>query len=297
MWPYPSSFFLQLSNMYCTPTREEINKKFPLMLRRKRGIISRTIRGTVLRDGFLQRPLAPDGIISGCGAAGSAGGLGPSGRRFEPCHSDHVVADCISFATAFFCLRRQPGGLRRPTFCANRKWGKSGKGARPLSTPYPRGGHGTPSSGPKACSRDPLSSRKRSYPQRNPTGEPTRNLSRRAGTAFVRSFRWQFRYVDKGLHNHGSDDGTRTLRRRRGGTHPQPETPVGAQCRDSYFLEESRLSGAVLGGERRPETERTCRGSPRGKAPWAALSPISGGTEMGPPEGVLAKSAYLRFPP
>ncbi len=27
--------------------------------------------------------------ISGCSAAGSAGGLGPSGRRFEPCHSDH----------------------------------------------------------------------------------------------------------------------------------------------------------------------------------------------------------------
>ena len=26
--------------------------------------------------------------ISGCGAAGSAGGLGPSGRRFDPCHSD-----------------------------------------------------------------------------------------------------------------------------------------------------------------------------------------------------------------
>ena len=26
---------------------------------------------------------------SGCGAVGSAGGLGPSGRRFEPCHSDH----------------------------------------------------------------------------------------------------------------------------------------------------------------------------------------------------------------
>ena len=25
---------------------------------------------------------------SGCSAAGSAGGLGPSGRRFEPCHSD-----------------------------------------------------------------------------------------------------------------------------------------------------------------------------------------------------------------
>ena len=28
---------------------------------------------------------------SGCGAVGSAGGLGPSGRRFEPCHSDQSV--------------------------------------------------------------------------------------------------------------------------------------------------------------------------------------------------------------
>ena len=27
--------------------------------------------------------------ISGISAVGSAGGLGPSGRRFEPCHSDH----------------------------------------------------------------------------------------------------------------------------------------------------------------------------------------------------------------
>ena len=27
---------------------------------------------------------------TGCGAVGSAGGLGPSGRRFEPCHSDHI---------------------------------------------------------------------------------------------------------------------------------------------------------------------------------------------------------------
>ena len=27
-------------------------------------------------------------MISGCSAVGSAGGLGPSGRRFEPCHSD-----------------------------------------------------------------------------------------------------------------------------------------------------------------------------------------------------------------
>ena len=30
--------------------------------------------------------------ITGCGAAGSAGGLGPPGRRFEPCHSDQKGA-------------------------------------------------------------------------------------------------------------------------------------------------------------------------------------------------------------
>ena len=30
----------------------------------------------------------PNKSISGCGAVGSAGGLGPSGRRFETCHSD-----------------------------------------------------------------------------------------------------------------------------------------------------------------------------------------------------------------
>lgn len=28
--------------------------------------------------------------ITMCSAAGSAGGLGPSGRRFDPCHIDHT---------------------------------------------------------------------------------------------------------------------------------------------------------------------------------------------------------------
>ena len=80
---------------------------------------------------------------------------------------------------------RRGNALRGHTFCANRKWGKNGKGARPLSTPYPRGVLPTPSNAPKKCSRDPLSSRKRSCPKRRPTGEPTRSLFRRAGTAFV----------------------------------------------------------------------------------------------------------------
>ena len=64
--------------------------------------------------------------------------------------------------------------LRGPTFCANRKWGKNGKGARPLTSPYPRGVLPTPSTGPKECHRDPLSSRKRSCIMLSPTGEPTR---------------------------------------------------------------------------------------------------------------------------
>ena len=37
--------------------------------------------------------------VSGCSAVGSAGGLGPPGRRFEPCHSDHK--------RNVFCLPRQ----------------------------------------------------------------------------------------------------------------------------------------------------------------------------------------------
>ena len=41
-------------------------------------------------------------IFSGCGAVGSARHLGCWGRRFEPCHSDHVAADGISFAATFF---------------------------------------------------------------------------------------------------------------------------------------------------------------------------------------------------
>ena len=34
-----------------------------------------------------------EGGISGCSAVGSAGGLGPPGRRFEPCHSDQKPGD------------------------------------------------------------------------------------------------------------------------------------------------------------------------------------------------------------
>ena len=33
--------------------------------------------------------------VSGCGAVGSAGGLGPSGRRFETCHLDQKSVDFV----------------------------------------------------------------------------------------------------------------------------------------------------------------------------------------------------------
>ncbi len=39
---------------------------------------------------------------AGCGEFGIALGSGPRGLGFESRHSDHVVADCISFATTFF---------------------------------------------------------------------------------------------------------------------------------------------------------------------------------------------------
>ena len=50
---------------------------------------------------IISRRLNKDNSISGCGAAGSAGGLGPSGRRFEPCHSDQVGT---SFACSDFSI-------------------------------------------------------------------------------------------------------------------------------------------------------------------------------------------------
>ena len=46
---------------------------------------------------------------SGCSAAGSAGGLGPSGRRFDPCHSDQNFdrkQSLISTFGHFLCLFR-----------------------------------------------------------------------------------------------------------------------------------------------------------------------------------------------
>lgn len=42
--------------------------------------------------------------LSGCGAAGSAGALGASGRRFEPCHSDHPQNRTRCAGLRFCCL-------------------------------------------------------------------------------------------------------------------------------------------------------------------------------------------------
>ena len=58
------------------------------------------------RKKSLKNAHACDIIIqeSGCGAAGSAGGLGPSGRRFEPCHSDHFSWKNRLFRR-FFCVK------------------------------------------------------------------------------------------------------------------------------------------------------------------------------------------------
>lgn len=44
-------------------------------------------------------------ILSGCGSVGRAGGLGPSGRRFESCHSDQRQCRLLKLdvgAAAFF---------------------------------------------------------------------------------------------------------------------------------------------------------------------------------------------------
>ena len=47
---------------------------------------------------------------TGCGAVGSAGGLGPSGRRFDPCHSDQNFdrkQSLFSTFGHFLCLFRR----------------------------------------------------------------------------------------------------------------------------------------------------------------------------------------------
>ena len=43
-------------------------------------------------------------IISGCSAVGSAGGLGPSGRGFEPLHSDQKLSEISDFRELFLFL-------------------------------------------------------------------------------------------------------------------------------------------------------------------------------------------------
>ena len=40
-------------------------------------------------------------FITGCSAVGSAGGLGPSGRGFEPLHSDQKLSEISDFREFF----------------------------------------------------------------------------------------------------------------------------------------------------------------------------------------------------
>ena len=44
-------------------------------------------------------------ILSRCGAVGSARGLGPWGRRFEPCHLDHEIILKKLVKSSFFLLQ------------------------------------------------------------------------------------------------------------------------------------------------------------------------------------------------
>ena len=101
--------------------------------------------------------------------------------------------------------------------CANRKWGKNGKGARPLSTPYPRGVLCTPSFLRKGCSRDPLSSRKRSCIMLSPTAEPTRSWFRRGGVAKSTFRRFCCGYVNlyTELRHHRRNEQTNAVPARR----------------------------------------------------------------------------------
>ena len=280
-------------------------------------------------------------------------------------------ADCISFATAFFCLRRQPGGLRRPTFCANRKWGKNGKGARPLSTPYPRGVLPTPTNARKEYSRGVLAKsvpvrlplvalRRRkvrlppfppwrrklrplpcsSFPQRHRCAgcrrgpRLGRSLARPfpSGTAYPQGVR-RIRKAAKpptAAQSLGATGGPvlrsvafavvmstfrqccvttagtnrQTLFQRDAGKQ-QPETPVGAQCRDSYFLEESRLSEQFL-GENDGQKWNERAGVHQGARPLGPLFPLFlAGQKWGPrreteplatlAKGMLPPAAYFLF--
>ena len=56
--------------------------------------------------------------ISGCSAVGSAGGLGPSGRRFEPCHSDQETQDRHSAILGFFFWAGFESCPHMPVACA-----------------------------------------------------------------------------------------------------------------------------------------------------------------------------------
>ena len=47
-----------------------------------------------------------ESALSGCSAAGSVLGSGPRGRGFKSRHSDHVVADFVSFATTFSFIKQ-----------------------------------------------------------------------------------------------------------------------------------------------------------------------------------------------
>ena len=59
--------------------------------------------------------------ITGCSAVGSAGGLGPSGRGFEPLHSDQKLSEISDFRELFlflvYCGARGEVGIKQIRQC------------------------------------------------------------------------------------------------------------------------------------------------------------------------------------
>ncbi len=57
-------------------------------------------------------PVPPEGALSfsGCSSVGRAGGLEPSGRRFEPCHPDHRFCDPVAQLVERSIVNRMAAG-------------------------------------------------------------------------------------------------------------------------------------------------------------------------------------------
>ena len=92
---YPTKLLVHINNIYYTLILKNFQVEIEILK------IFQKILQIFLKCAIIYKRLE----ISRCSAVGSARGLGPLGRRFDPCHLDHIQKNSQEFF--FFCIYEQ----------------------------------------------------------------------------------------------------------------------------------------------------------------------------------------------